>query len=692
MSTKLLNGTAGLFMLLAIALVAVAIFATTRRSEIQGPSALAVLPDRSVWLSVEDALWHLDEHGKRVAVADAATLGVGGRIGNLVVHPNGQLVAQVRNDPALYFLDPQTGIIQSRLVPQWQPDLERDGSDAINYAFHDDGRVAIATGGGHAVALFDAKGAFLARTKPGTYVFTNGLWWQGDNLWTTDTNRQELVELDGSTLAEKLRIKLSMHTSDWQFLGMAVPSHGIESIRTHTHPLATLIRFAYDMTKGHATDVFADGSQIDYPVTDTLEPRDIKWRDNELMMVDNYSFSIKRYSDNHKHLPDFGDAQVQAELKASLNNRLKLELKYYASLSGAILLVLIGLGLAWRAHSREKTNALAAMNIDLSQLGTPVLSAFAIFMAVIKLAWPMLLAIGALAAIPHFSGYIAGVAGLTPRQTGALGLVLVQLICILIALLLRRIIQHSQQDPTTEAIFNNKAVQLLQTDLTFWKLCQPGELPQETLMLNKSNWLVLTNHRLLVFVSNLRDRTLISEYSRRDISRLHFLELGKTTWRQKLLRFFSPVGALVRLEFKGGTSLEGNVISVHTARRVATQLQVAAQTVLTIDDMHQMQLEQAMPRLAAKRIKDSNRHAIASLAIPGLGQWMQRRTSTAFYFFLAWLSALSTAIPVAWTLWTRLSSISTPLILFAASAYIFICVLASLDAWNMRERYSPDDR
>ncbi len=261
MTIKLLKVSAVLLLMAAIACVAGAILASSKSVEIQGPSALVVLPDLTVWVSVEDALWHLDASGKRLAVVNGAALGVGGRIGNLVLHPNGQMVAQVRNDPTLYFLHPETALIKSRLTPQWLGELAEHGSSAINYAFEENGRVAIATGGGHAVAIFDAQGGYLGRTKPSMYEFSNGLWWAANSLWTTDTNRQQLVELDGETFAEKSRVTLTQTLDGWQFLGMAAASHGHASEKTSAPALATLVRFGNGMTKGHVTDVFSDGSQ-----------------------------------------------------------------------------------------------------------------------------------------------------------------------------------------------------------------------------------------------------------------------------------------------------------------------------------------------------------------------------------------------------------------------------------------------
>lgn len=694
MSTKLLNTIAVLFMLLSVGLVAAAISASTQRIEIQGPSALAVLPDRSVWLSVDDALWRMDENGKRLTVADAARLGVGGRIGNLVVHPNGQLVAQVRNDPTLYFLDPQTGVIQSRLVPQWPSNMERDGSDAINYAFNADGRVAISNGGGHAVALFDATGRFLARTAPGAYAFTNGLWWQDNVLWTTDTNRQQLVELDGGTLAEKSRVTLATHTRNWRFLGMAAASHGKASALTHMPPLATIIRFANGMTQGHATDVFADGSQMDYPADPTLEPRDIKWRGNELMLVDNASFTVKRYTDNRQPMADFGDAQVQSELKAAVDRRTVLQLEYDAGLFGAVLMFIVGLVFALRAQSREKAKKLAALNIDLSQLGTPILVTKTEWAALLKYIWPMILAVIVLVLPPGILSSHIKIAALTPQQTDQLVFALLMLVIVLAPFLMRWNVRRFQQQPAMEVFFNFRAVRLLQESASIWKMLQPDELPQETLMIKPSkgalNWLVLTNRRLLVFATHLKDTTLVSEYLRKDILRLHIVEKSEMSRMQKIQRAFMFAGELIRIEIRGSAALEGHAFSAQTVRRMAAQLQTEAQQAHSIGDMHQMQLDQAIPRLTANPAQDANRHAIASFLAPGLGQWMQRRSGAAFLYFLAWLLALSTALPVAWTLWTRLAAVPTQLIVFAACVYVFICTLAAFDAWHMRERFDRD--
>lgn len=360
MHAKLLNAISMVLLVAAVALAALAISASSRSVRIQGPSALAVLPDGTVWLAVDASLWHLDADGRRIARVDPGI----GRIGDLVLHPDGRLVAHARPSATLHFLDPASGRVLGALEPHWPADLADEGGDAINYSFQVDGRVAIAAGGDDTVALFDAHGKLLARTAPGTYKFTNGLWWNGDDLWTTDTNRPALVELDGRTLGVKSRIALTGQSGSWRYLGMAVASHGMASGAAHQAPLATLIRFANGMTRGHATDVFADGSQADYPASPALEPRDIKWRGSELLLVDNASFAIKRYSAAREALADFGDDGVRGELAAMHAQRDALRHRYrlFLGLAGVLAvtaIVLYALG-GQRARGRIEPEARGA--------------------------------------------------------------------------------------------------------------------------------------------------------------------------------------------------------------------------------------------------------------------------------------------------------------------------------------------
>lgn len=689
MSSKLLKTVAMLLLALVIAALGAALWASNKRTNIQGPSALVVLPDQSVWVSVDATLWHLDASGKRLAKVDAAQLGLNGPVGNLVRHANGQMIAAVRDDPVLYFLDPVTAAVKSRMTPAWPAELLEHSSRAITYAFNDDGRFAISTGGGHAVALFDAKGAFLARTPPGTYQFTNGLWWAENSLWTTNTNGFELQELDARTLALKSRVSLLQPKGGMKFLGMATPSRAKPSQAAQGAPLATLVRFANGMIVGHATDVFNDGTQADFPAaTDAIspiEPRDIQWRGEELLLVDGASYAIKRYSSDRKPLPDFGDAAVRSELAGLLASREVLQTQYNAGLAAAVILFAVGFAAAMWAQLREKKSSLLALNVDLSQVGTPRLSDLQLVMAILKMYWPVMLCL-------LLAQLLIPAAKRFPDFFKATAPMLVLGMLLLFAggvLLFVRILRRGRDASESEAIFNFHAMRLLETDVPFWANCQTGELPRETLLMTGPKrgllWLVLTNQRLLVHASNRKDRTLTASHPRRAIAAVRLLPPHEMSWWQRVQTALSLGSATLRFEFKDGSMLEGATASTATARRLVALLQVSAFDAPTASQMAQTLRDQARPKPVSPSSDVAPRQVLASLLIPGLGQWMQGRSGTAMRLFLGWaLLAVFFAIPVVWTWWAPRAAIPPGYGVYVAVAYVLTCGLAAFDAWRMR--------
>ena len=212
-----------------------------------------------------------------------------------------------------------------------------------------------------------------------------------------------------------------------------------------------------------------------------------------------------------------------------------------------------------------------------------------------------------------------------------------------------------------EGIFNQQAIQFLQTNADFWRSCQPGELPQETLMLrtvSEPSWIVLTNQRLLHFAVNLRDRTLVREYPRNELLRVRLLEKHEMTRGQKLQRLFNAYGAIVSFEFRDGTSLSGFTVSRQTAQRIAAQLAASPTPEAASNETFIQPSTQAeLPKLATPNNK-ARFQAIASLLIPGLGQWIQRRSGTALIFFVVWLFVLWDAVLIGLTLWKAMSDVS----------------------------------
>jgi hypothetical protein len=682
MSLKAYKAAAIALLLLAIASVYLAFSASNQRVDLQGPSAIAVLPDGGVWLSVEDSLWRFDAQGRRLAVVPPQRHGVHGLIANLVVHPTGDLVASVRDDPHLYFLDPATAAPRKRLVPHWPEDLARHGDRAITYAFHEDGRLAIATGGGHAVALFDPGGRFLARTAPGTYEFSNGLWWAGDSLWTTDTNRFALVELDGRTLAPRSRIVLRGSVRLWKYLGMAAgPPAGAAGTR-----VGSVVRFSSGMIEGHVVEVLASGEQRAYPTAGALEPRDLKWRGNELLVVDGASYAVKRYSADRLPLPDFGEPSARTQLADSLLLRESLQQRYYAGVIAAIAFFAAGAFLAWRAQSVEATRRLAALGVDLSQLGSMRLAAAERLRIALALAWPLVACTASLALyrwLPLDRGWM----GLSRLQTGLLGLAILALGTVLALLVSLRKLRSSATDARMDAFLNQPAVDALASSDVFWRMRDPGELPREVMLLNGSpggrRLIVLTNQRLLVFVANLRDYRLEREYARRDVLRAQLPARGETTWHQRAAAWLGG-GTWLRMELRDATRVEGLVTANRTAHRVAALLRGAAMEAPSAAQFERMTA--AVPGLVPSE-RPAQLQALASFLLPGLGQWMQGRSGTALFMFLPWLVlALGVVLPLVWTIWGPRSAVSLNLVGNAALAYFALCIVSAFDAWRMRQR------
>jgi hypothetical protein len=253
-----------------------------------------------------------------------------------------------------------------------------------------------------------------------------------------------------------------------------------------------------------------------------------------------------------------------------------------------------------------------------------------------------------------------------------------------------RALRWAAADPQAEALFNYTAVHALETDLGFWGMRKPGELPRETLMLTSGagtqRWLVLTNQRLLVFVTNFRDRTLAAEYPRRTIARLDLLEPPDMRWWQRMQRA-GGMGAVLRFKFKDGEVLEGSTPAKQTAQRMADLLRATAFDAPTVSQMGRALREQSEVRQGSAQGQPALLQVLGSLLVPGLGQWMQRRNGTALRMFLAWLLVLLvSAVPVVWTLWAPRAAVSPTYVLSVAASYLIICALAAADTWRMRKR------
>jgi hypothetical protein len=328
-------------------------------------AALVTTPAGEVWVGVDDRLWRLGPDGDLRHDDTLAALGLPGAPSNLHRHPNGGIVASVRDHATLFVLDPATARVRGRIQPQWPADLARHGARAINLALHPDGRIAIATGGGHTVALFDADGRFIARSAPDLYRFTNGLWWVGDTLWTTDTNRSQLKRLDGRTLALQQTVTLDAAQAA-RYLGPA-----------RLHPTAAervaLIRFHNGMTRGRMA-VLDGSSERPLPQATVIEPIDVDWFNDDVVVTDGASHQLLRVDGTSGLARPWADGRARQKLAQGLMQRDRLLLHWKLGLVAAAGLFMVALALAWHAQQLQQQSDDQARPIDLSYLGTPRLT------------------------------------------------------------------------------------------------------------------------------------------------------------------------------------------------------------------------------------------------------------------------------------------------------------------------------
>src|SRR5512133_4215573 len=340
--------------LLFLALMAIAglYVANQRAIAIQGPGALQAMGAGRVWLGVNEELWTLGSDGRRTGRHSARDLGFTEAVSNIVLAPEGQALLTSRGDLQWRVVDRNTLAPVRTITPQWPQDFKDNYLRAIHLAISPNWDIAVGTGGGHTVLLFDRDGRFKTRTATGTYYFTNGLWWSPEGWWTTDTNRSALHLLDTETLAVKSTLRLPKAPPGYTALGELVASQGRPQPGSPQAPVATVTRLGFLMEPGHAVDVFADGSQALFNQEPLAQLRDMAWLDGHLLLVDGSDYRVLRFGADRLAEPDFGDAQVQGELRQMLADRLfwsRLGSRYAFLLAAVLLLCGIG---AYARHRR----------------------------------------------------------------------------------------------------------------------------------------------------------------------------------------------------------------------------------------------------------------------------------------------------------------------------------------------------
>ena len=668
------------FLAAALAALAASFWFNQRVSAIQGPSALAVLPDQTVWLSVDEALWHITPDGRRVANLDTRAMGIQGRVGNIAQAASGKLVLGVRDQDALYVFDPAQGRIVNTLKPQWPAALAPHASRAISYAFSSNGQLAIATGGGHAVALFDAAGQFLGRSPPGLYRFTNGLWWQGETLWTTNTNGYALIALSTPGMAPVQTIHLSGdHVA--RYLGMAVASNGNASgAAPELRPLATVVRFANGMITGRIVDVFPDGTEREFHSSASTEPRDIAWQGSRLLVVDGATYAIRQFDADGQARSNFGDASLQAALAALGADRARAQSGYRIALYLAMALFAVGFVLAVRG-ARQEQRAAQGVLITPGSLGMPSLGKWNLARKSLLFlpAWVFFALLLWFALWPFGQPFWLA-RGLAPMglwgMVGAIGGV-----WLLMLVYTRVAFGWASSRADWEPVLNAWALQSL-SRAELAAVLEPGETVRETLTLVgfPARWLVLTQRRVLLFSVNRQDRTLRQTLEASEITHVRLSRWSQLSWGARLRSLWN--GGVVKMEMlaQDKTLLSGYVVCAIAAERIAALLSLQSGRAPIAKPDRQ-------PRTSSQESVVWGWQLLASAAVPGLGQWMQGRSGTALVLFLLFAAlVLIFTVPLAWTLHGPRAEVSATSITNILVSHVMLALIAVWDCWNLRRR------
>lgn len=691
MSSKQVKKLAIALLAIAIILVGWALWQSDKAARIQGPEAIVVVPEagNQVWIGVGDALWRSDANGHFIDAVPLASLGLPGAPAQLLRHPAGGIVATVRDHPTLYGLDPVTAHVQKRLTPSWPADLKAHAARAINVALHADGRIAIATGGGHAVALFDGDGRFIARSAPDTFRFTNGLWWQGSHLWTTDTNRFRLHQLDGQTL--QMRQSKALDAGAQPYLGAARATARGDQV--------ALFRHANGMVLGDVVLLDAAMKPQTLPHDTALEPRELDWLGDTLLVTDGVSRQVLRWNTRAQALSPFGDDDLRARFTRLAAERGTADRRYRGLLKAGIAVFLVAFGLAVWAERLARQAVPAGQRLDLSRLGTPACSAQAmrllmwrVYGGLVGVATGMI----ALQALPRWllhSGWVPKAAHLP--MLIALAMAVLASVALMVAQMRR--IRRLSARPELEPVFNRRAVQRLHGSRTLSPTLRDGEQVLETFMLQRMGlqWVVLTTERLLVFAITAFDSKLTASHERSDIVAI---ETASGVWPRRRpqpwhSRAPSPTlrGDWLTVQFANARPLAGYVGAPTVIDRlVASGLSAPkhhagthrSDAVTPPRDTRESRSAQLMRDPQTSRVAATN----ASALVPGLGQWMQRRRSTALLVFLMWsMVMLTTVVPIVWTLAGPRADVSVATVVLSALALIFWSAFAAWDAWRMHQ-------
>lgn len=125
MGARILRWLAWAAVLASLAAIGISLWAQRQAGVLQGPQALAALPDGQVWLTVNDTFWQLDADGALQARIPITALGLPDRPAAIAPAPGHRLLISQNGSAILHWLDPHTRRLTGQTALQWPDDLRK---------------------------------------------------------------------------------------------------------------------------------------------------------------------------------------------------------------------------------------------------------------------------------------------------------------------------------------------------------------------------------------------------------------------------------------------------------------------------------------------------------------------------------------------------------------------------------------
>ncbi len=342
--------------------------ARQQQAAVDEPSRLTALPEGALWLVMDDTMWRLDAEGAVTARLSAAQAGLPALPVRWAA-VDSSLIALLADPTQALVLDARTGTLARRIPLQWPQALRSDAHTPSGLAVHPDGRMAVVLGQAGVLAVFSPQGDLLAHATlaslemqgatrspddPLGFAPTQGIWWDGEDLWVSDAPGGALLRFRSEDLSLKGRTTFTRNAPTTYLTTAAVPHP--HAGRAMVAPLATLVRRGHQHIEDQVTHVWPDGMEKVERLPEGARPADLAWTGETLVVAESQELRLRRFDIDRRPLSDLGDATVVQTLQHLRTIRDQAIHRMLGWVGAALAAGLGSLGLlawAWRA-GRDK--------------------------------------------------------------------------------------------------------------------------------------------------------------------------------------------------------------------------------------------------------------------------------------------------------------------------------------------------